>query len=193
MSFVKPFNLVSINGSPRQPSRTGVLVRAVADAIAVRIPTDYAAVELAGADLLAAPDRARLSEGGEALVRRVETADVLVVGTPVYRASYSGLFKHLFDLVHLEALAGKVAVLVATGGSPLHGLVTEHQLRPLLGFFGAYSVPTAIYAAEADFVDYRLTNPAITTRIERAASEAARLLDRQALVAPSSLVLAKSA
>lgn len=186
---------MSVNGSPRQLSRTGHLVRVLADALSVRVAVRHTAIDLADSaqTLLAAPMRDRLSPEGEALVQTVESADVLVLGTPVYRGSYSGLFKHLFDLVGLDALAGKVAILAATGGSPLHGLVTEHQLRPLLGFFGAYTVPTTIYATEADFTDHRLTNPAIAARIERAATEAARLLDRRALVAPSPLTLAHTA
>ncbi|MFA5122339.1 NAD(P)H-dependent oxidoreductase [Zavarzinia sp.] len=186
MPYSTPFHLVSVNGSPRAPSRTGSLLQVINDALSVRLPVRHSAIDLAGeaSALLAAPTRDRLSPAGESLVRTVEAADVLILGTPVYRGSYSGLFKHLFDLVGFDALAGKVAVLAATGGSPLHGLVTEHQLRPLLGFFGTYTVPTTVYATEADFTDYRLTNPAIGARAERAVSEAARLLDRRALVAP---------
>jgi FMN reductase len=82
----------------------------------------------------------------------------------------------LFDLVDHEALAGKPVLLTATGGTPLHGLVTEHQLRPLLGFFNALTLPTAVYATEADFSDYQLVNPKIIARIERAAAEAAAQL-----------------
>ena len=109
------------------------------------------------------------------MVRAVETADLLVIGTPVYRASYTGALKHLFDLVRHDALAGKPVILTATGGSHLHGLVTEHQLRPLFGFFNALSLPTAVYATEADFRDYRIVNPAINDRIERAVTEAVGL------------------
>lgn len=120
--------------------------------------------------------RAQTSAAGEAVVRSVETADALIVATPVYRASYTGALKHLFDLVNHEALIGKPVILAATGGSHLHGLVTEHQLRPLLGFFSALTVPTAIYATEADFDGYSLTNAAVTDRIDRAADELARLI-----------------
>ncbi|PWR25378.1 NAD(P)H-dependent oxidoreductase [Zavarzinia aquatilis] len=195
MPHSQPFSLVSVNGSPRQPSRTGHLVRAIADAVSVRIPVIHEAIDLGAVSgpLLAAPGRADLPPEGEALVRRIETADILVLGTPVYRGSYTGLFKHLFDLVAHDALAGKIAVLSATGGSPLHGLVTEHQLRPLLGFFGAYTVPTTIFATETDFTDLQLSNPAISARIDRAASEAARLLERRATVVPSPVVLARTA
>ncbi len=63
-------------------------------------------------------------------------------------------------------------ILAATGGTPLHGLVTEHQLRPLFGFLNALTLPTTLYAVEQDFTDYRLTNEKISARIDRAAAEA---------------------
>jgi NAD(P)H-dependent FMN reductase len=66
--------------------------------------------------------RAQTSAAGEAVVRSVETANALIVATPVYRASYTGALKHLFDLVNHEALVGKPVILAATGGSHLHGL-----------------------------------------------------------------------
>ena len=109
---------------------------------------------------------------------RSRSADILVVGTPVYRASYTGLFKHVFDLVHYDALIGTTVVLTATGGSPLHGLVMEHQLRPLFGFFRAHTVPSAVYATEVDFDQYELTSPLVRERVQRAADEAVRFAAR---------------
>ncbi len=112
------------------------------------------------------------------ILRRIEQADLLVVGTPVYRASYTGALKHLFDLVDHRAFASKPIVLAATGGSLLHGLVIEHQLRPLFGFLNALTLPTAIYAVETDFTSHRISNPNIQARIERAVQEATTHLDR---------------
>jgi FMN reductase len=120
--------------------------------------------------------RDQTSPASEAIVRSVETADVLIVATPVYRGSYTGALKHLFDLVSHQALVGKPVILAATGSSHLHGLVTEHQLRPLLSFFGALTVPAAVYASEADFAEYTLTSAAVFERIDRAADEIARLI-----------------
>jgi FMN reductase len=88
--------------------------------------------------------------------------------------------KHLFDLVHRQALMGEVAVLVATGGTPLHSLVIEHQMRPLLGFFNVFTAPAGLYASDPDLTDGALSNPALASRIERAAEAAARLLGRGA-------------
>ncbi|MCI0430279.1 MAG: NAD(P)H-dependent oxidoreductase [Rhodospirillales bacterium] len=129
-----------------------------------------------GPTLLSALTRSAVPRLGEAILERIESADLLVVGTPVYRASYTGALKHVFDLLRQDALSGKPAILAATGGSPLHGLVTEHQLRPLLGFFGAHTAPTAIYATEADFAGYVVATAALQQRIQRAATEGVSLL-----------------
>jgi FMN reductase len=134
-------------------------------------------------DLFPATSFDRLPARGRAVIEDVETADLLVVGTPVYRASYTGAFKHLFDLVRHDRLKGKPVILTATGGSQLHGLVTEHQLRPLFGFFGALSLPTTVYATESDFSSYLISNHAIRQRIANASEEAVRAL-RPAVAPP---------
>ncbi|MEK1929532.1 MAG: NAD(P)H-dependent oxidoreductase, partial [Pararhizobium sp.] len=118
----------------------------------------------------------QLDTGGRAIIDAVEGADVLIVGSPVYRASYTGALKHLFDLVDYRALTGKRVVLAATGGTLLHGLMTEHQLRPLFGFFNALTLPTAVYATEVDFTEYDIASPAVRERIERAVSELAEVM-----------------
>jgi FMN reductase len=186
-------SVVGISGSVRRVSRTTGLVRAVLDAVDRRVDGRSRLIELVDAAplLFSALTRAETRAEAEQIVRAVEQADILVVGTPVYRASYTGALKHLFDLVRHEALTGAKVVLVATGGTPLHGLMTEHQLRPLLSFFGAFTAPTAIYATESDFHDDVLTSRAVFERIDRAAGEIARLCD--AGTCPSSRLVAAQA
>ena len=176
--------IVGLSGSVRKASRTTVLVRTVTERIAALTGGAPETIELADVApvLFSALSRDQLREEGEAILARVETADLLVVGSPVYRASLTGVLKHLFDLVDHRALAGRPAVLLATGGSPHHGLVPDHQLRPLLAFFGALTLPTTIYAVESDFDGERLVNPAIAARIERVAEEASALAARIAPV-----------
>ena len=94
------------------------------------------------------------------------------MASPVYRASYTGALKHLFDLVHHLPFAGKPVILAATGGTPLHGLVTEHQLRPLFGFLNTLTLPTTVYAVESDFDGYQLTSTKVLERIDRVVAEA---------------------
>ncbi len=88
--------------------------------------------------------------------------------------------KHLFDLIPPNALAGKLVLLAATGGTPLHGLVIEHELRPLFGFFRALTIPASIFALESDFKDYRVEQPALVERVRRAADELTELLAMRA-------------
>lgn len=165
--------IVGISGNVKAPSRTSALVAAMLRGIESRFGATTRHIDLADSApaLFRALRADQLDDEGLEIVRAVETADVLVVGSPVYRASYSGALKHLFDLVHFEALTGKPVVLAATGGTPLHGLMTDHQLRPLFGFFKALTLPTTVYALESDFAAYTISNPDIRKRINAALRE----------------------
>jgi len=174
--------MVRVNGSARRNSRTSVLIDAVGDAIAAELTLQNARIDFSsvGPEILSALVRDRLSPEGERAVQLAECADLLIVGTPVYRASYSGILKHFFDMVDKDVMRGRIAVLAATGGTPLHGLMLEHQLRPLMAFFSMHTVPTTLYAVESDISDGRIVSPAIVERVNRAAREAvAMLLGRQ--------------
>jgi len=172
-------SIVGISGNVTRPSRTATLVDTILSAIEDRTGATAKKIELKDAApiLFSTLTPADISPQGREIIEAVESADLLVVATPVYRGSYTGALKHLFDLARREAFAGKPVILAATGGSPLHGLVIEHELRPLFGFFNALAVPTAIYATEADFHDYRLADPVTAERIDRAVNEAVRFLD----------------
>jgi FMN reductase len=123
----------------------------------------------------------------EAVLRaqqRLKAADLLVIGSPVYKGSYSGLLKHFLDLTDPNLLAGKVAVLAATGGSDRHALVIDHQLRPLASFFELNTVPAGVYARDTEFVDYRrLASESTQARVDLAVGQALSLLGRKAPVA----------
>ncbi|WP_406332039.1 CE1759 family FMN reductase [Streptomyces sp. NBC_00203] len=109
-----------------------------------------------------------------AAIDAVTSADGLIVVTPVFSASYSGLFKSFFDVMSggdKDVLAGKPVLIAATGGSGRHSLVLEHALRPLFAYLRAVVVPTGVYAASEDWGAEGLAE-----RIERAAGELARLM-----------------
>ncbi|WP_327392054.1 MULTISPECIES: FMN reductase [unclassified Streptomyces] len=113
-------------------------------------------------------------------VGKVTEADGLIAVTPVFSASYSGLFKSFFDVVGMtdnDALTGKPTLLGATGGSPRHSLVLEHAMRPLFTYLRAVTVPTAVYAATDDWAapDDGLT-PSLPRRVARAGGELAGLV-----------------
>ncbi|QND55188.1 FMN reductase (plasmid) [Phyllobacterium sp. 628] len=169
--------VLGLSGNVKQPSRTASVVRSVVTAVEQHFSIEGRVIELVDAApiLFRALRADQLDQAGRDIIDAVEAADILVVGSPVYRASYTGALKHLFDLVDFRALTGKRVILAATGGTPLHGLMTEHQLRPLFGFFNALTVPTAIYATESDFTGHALTSAAVAERINRAVSELIQL------------------
>ncbi|WP_086777280.1 FMN reductase [Streptomyces griseus] len=91
------------------------------------------------------------SAGLREAIDAVTEADGLIAVTPVFTASYSGLFKSFFDLIDPTALTGKPVVIAATGGTARHSLVLEHALRPLFAYLRAVTVPTSVYAASEDW------------------------------------------
>ncbi|MGW5421754.1 FMN reductase [Streptomyces sp. NPDC003943] len=86
-----------------------------------------------------------------AAIDAVTAADGLIVVTPVFAASYSGLFKSFFDVIDPDALTGKPVLTAATGGTARHSLVLEHAVRPLFAYLRAVVVPTAVFAASEDW------------------------------------------
>lgn len=170
-------SLLAISGNVRTPSRTASLVHLIQTELESRLAVTGRFVEIArvAPPLMAALTREEVGSEGSTVIRRIESADVLVIGSPIYRASYTGALKHVFDLVDNRSLTGSVAIIAATGGTPLHGLAVEHQFRPLLSYFGIVAVATTIYALETDFVDFQLASGAIRDRVARAADEVALL------------------
>lgn len=105
---------------------------------------------------------------------RTAASDGLIAVTPVFTASYSGLFKTFFDVVEPGALAGIPVLMGATGGTPRHSLVLDHALRPLFAYLGTVPAPTGVYAASQDWGSDEAG--ALTERIDRAAEEFATLV-----------------
>jgi FMN reductase len=91
-------------------------------------------------------------------VARIAAAGAVLIGAPVYRASFPGVLKNLLDIVPVEALQNKPVGIVAMGGSPHHYLAVDSQLRAVLAWFGALVAPTAVYLTGGDFRDGRLTS-----------------------------------
>lgn len=169
----KTTKLVALCGSLSKESKTRALLQRTADLATARFGLQAQVLELSDflpslglahtADQLDPLARARLSQ--------VTGADALIVGTPVYKGSYTGLFKHLIDLIEPSDLAGKPVLLTATGGGAKHALVIEHQLRPLFGFFEASTLPTGVYASSSDFLDGQPVSPVLIERLERAVEQ----------------------
>lgn len=135
-------------------------------------------------NLLTAFPSPRLREAIEAL----RAADGLIAVSPIFSASYSGLFKVFFDVVERDGLAGMPVLVAATGGTPRHSLALDHAFRPLFAYLGAAVVPTAVYAASSDWGGSGdELDDGLVERIERAGRELASAIAgrwKRALVDP---------
>ena len=166
-------HIVGFAGSSSVPSRTKSLVETIVAAAAAcsgARTTVYDLVDI-HPSLGATLDPRRAPPDLIELIDTITKADALVVGSPVYKGTYTGLFKHLFDLIDPKALKDKPVVLTATGGSERHALVVDHGLRPLFAFFSADILSTGIYATEADFTDYLPGSVNLRARVERVVDE----------------------
>lgn len=132
-----------------------VELRGLAHALTDRLLTGFASGELAEA------------------IEAVRGADGLIAVTPVFSASYSGLFKTFFDVLDAEVLDGTPVLVAATAGTARHSLVLEHALRPLFAYLHAVVVPTGVFAATEDF-----GGTGLDERIARAAGELAALMGK---------------
>ncbi|MFD5724500.1 FMN reductase [Streptomyces sp. NBC_00523] len=159
MFATAPVRIVAVSAGLSNPSSTRLLTDRLAAATRERLeagqdrPVDVRVIELRD---LAADIASHLVSGfpppalADALAAVTE-ADGLIAVTPVFTASYSGLFKSFFDLVENTALTGKPVLVAATGGTARHSLVLEHAMRPLFAYLRAVTLPTSVYAASEDW------------------------------------------
>ncbi len=176
--MTRPLRLVAVSGGLQRPSKAAALAEHLMDLIADEVLCEQRLVELGqlAPQLAGAVWRSQLPETVERELAAVEQADIVVVTTPVYRGSYTGLFKHFFDFIDQDALIDKPVLLAATGGSERHALMIDHQLRPLFSFFQARTLPLGVYATDKDFLDYRLQDEALLQRAALAVQRALPLI-----------------
>lgn len=179
----KPLNIVAISGGLNAPSKTEALLQTLIERLAKAIPIQVHFIKFSEiAPLLGgAIYRNQLPQQVQDDLAAVENADALIVGTPVYRASFTGLFKHFFDFVEQNALIDVPVLLAASGGSERHALVLEHQLRPLFSFFQAQTLPIGVYATDRDFSpEYTVQSELLNERINLAITRAVPVLQWEA-------------
>jgi len=179
--------LVGLAGSYNRPSKTFALVNHIASIAGERYGFDTTVHDLAdvGPSLGQAQRQGDLDEAAAKVLADVVEADFLIVGSPTYKGSYPGLFKHFIDLIDPEQLRAKPILITATGGGDRHALMVEHQLRPLFGFFMSHTLPTAVYASDRDFTDYRVSSEPLSKRIGEVIGELSAFFpaQKQALIA----------
>ena len=120
----------------------------------------------------------------QAAVDTVVGADAVIAVTPIFSASYSGLFKTFFDVLDKDALVGTPVLMGATAGTARHSLALEHALRPLFAYLRATVVPTAVFAAAEDWAGAGQAGGGLADRVARAAGELADLVVGRPPAAP---------
>ncbi|MBW8171513.1 NAD(P)H-dependent oxidoreductase [Ornithinimicrobium sp. Arc0846-15] len=176
------YRIVVVSAGLNIPSSTGILADQITASVESKMrradeSVEFTQIELRelGKDIMSA----MLSGGmkSSALLtaeRALAVADAVVAVTPVFSASYSGLFKSFFDVLEMGTLRGKPVLLGATAGTARHSLVVDTAMRPLFAYLGALTLPTAIMAASADFGSAEAGEAhvdSLADRIERAATE----------------------
>ena len=183
-----PIRLAVLSAGLGVPSSTRLLADRLADATVEALAGRGVALAEVGVDVvelrtLAHPLADRLVAGfaGPALeeaIGLVTGADALVAVTPVFSASYSGLFKTFLDVLEPGSIEGLPVLMGATAGTARHSLVLEHAVRPLFSYLRAAPVGTAVFAATEDFAD-----GALQQRVKRAGAELADAVVRRRGVA----------
>jgi FMN reductase len=170
--------IVGVSGGLTTPSRTRALVEFVLKQAGMPFSDviDLVDVVEIAPDLAFTLARKDATAKLETALEKIESADLLVVGTPISNGSYTGLLKHLLDLLTTLSSRDRVAIIVATDRGDCNSLILEHSLRPLLSLLGYCTVPTAVYARDDDFVDLWVAEEAVIIRARRAVREAFRVL-----------------
>jgi FMN reductase len=179
-----PRRLVVVSAGLRQPSSTRLLADRMTTAAVDALELAGVAVSATTVELREhARDMTSMILTGvpspalTALLDQVRSADALVLVTPIWSGSYTGMVKDLVDLVGEDGLAGIPVLMGATAGTGRHALALEHTLRPLLGHVKALVVPTGVFAATEDFGEVAGSPTAdavsIDSRIGRAVGELA--------------------
>jgi FMN reductase len=153
--------LLGIHGSVTYPGRLYQALESTLGSVAERWPsvsTDL--LHLGGHQISFADGRplAEFADDTEAVVRRVMAADMYLIATPIFRASFTASLKNLLDLVPVDGLRGKACGLVSMGASDHHYLAADSQLRPVLAWFGAHLAPVGVYLQSRQFEDGKLSD-----------------------------------
>lgn len=176
-------HIVVVTAGLRQPSSTRMLADRLATASEQAVEDRGASAEMTIIELrdIAHDLTDHLLAGftSEKLREALDTtvaADGIIAVSPIFSASFAGLFKNFFDVIEPDALAGKPVLIGATAGTARHSLALEHAMRPLFAYLRAVVAPTAVFAASEDWGAGGGVHSSLSERIDRAAGEFADLV-----------------
>jgi len=181
-------SIVVISAGLSQPSSTRLLADRLADATVTELAARGVTAHVEHVELRdVAHEVVNMTLTGFAsgplaeVIQKVTAADGVIAVTPIFSASYSGLFKSFVDVLDKDALVGRPVLVGATGGTGRHSLALEYALRPLFAYLRADVAGTAVFAATDDWADGGGddVNP-LPARIRRAGRELAEMVaDRE--------------
>lgn len=140
--------IVGVSGSPSSYSKTGALVDHVLHRLQAQGPATH--LRLTDIDPVALVHVNTEDRSLDRAIKLVEHAEALVIATPIYKASFSGLLKLFLDAQPQFAFAGKAVLPIATGGSPAHVLALDYALRPVLQSMGARHIVQSVFVRASD-------------------------------------------
>jgi MsuE subfamily FMN reductase len=172
--------LLGLSGGLKTRSKTLLAVRqAVEFATAFDPSIEAEVVNIRDLDMQFCDGREGAYEGDTGqLVDKIVRADGLIIGTPMYRGSYTGVLKNVLDVIPNDAIIGKPVGWIATGGTDHHFLAIEHELKPVLGGFRAYAIPGAVYANNDHYSDDALTDEGVIERLDELARAVVEFAER---------------
>ena len=112
----------------------------------------------------------------EKVLETVAAADALIVVSPIFSTSYSGLFKSFIDILDRESISGKPVLIGANAGTARHSLAIDYAIRPLFAYLHAEPVSTGVFAASSDWGGTEDEVAPLSARIERGARELAEAI-----------------
>jgi FMN reductase len=145
---------IAVVGNPKPRSRTRAAAELVVERLTGAPPDRVVDIVDLGAGLLQWSDPA-VDEAVSAL----QQAEVAVVASPTFKASYTGLLKLFLDHVGTGDLTGVVAVPLMLGGSPGHALAPELLLKPVLVELGATAPTRGLYLLDNAWDDPAALDP----------------------------------
>ncbi|MDW3094641.1 MAG: NADPH-dependent FMN reductase [Gammaproteobacteria bacterium] len=162
--------LLGISGGPTQSSKTLIAVNTAlnyAHNYDSSIDIETLNVSQFNVQFCDARDPSQYEGDARVLIDKIINADAYIIGTPMYRGTYTGILKNLFDLIPNESMIGKPVGLIATGGSDHHYLALEHELKPLLGFFLAIVLPGVVYANNNHYSQGNISSDEIMMKLQQ--------------------------
>jgi len=179
-------SLAVVSAGLSQPSSSRLLADRLAAAVGAVLPVETTLIEVRdhSHDVVNNLLTGFPSPALAGTLSAVSAADGLIAVSPIFNASYSGLFKSFFDVLGDAALVDKPVLIAATGGTMRHSLALEHALRPMFVYLRGVVMPTSVFAAAEDWAGDDAEGP-LRERIRRAARELAEQVEKREPAAPA--------